>query len=84
MLEANILNMPERDEPAKKPYRTKLKGFILMRTGLRTNAAIGEAIGYRGAVVWQILSGEKFPSPTIQRALCKLLGITMAELKKLL
>lgn len=78
-----ILN-PEPEKPAKKPQRTKLKGFIMMRTGLKSNREIGEAIGYKGPVMWQIFSGEKFPSPTIQIALCKLLGISLGELKKLL
>ena len=88
MLEArggvSLSRTGERDEAAKRRYRTELRGLIMMRTGLRTNREIAVATGYNPNTIWQIFSGRFFPSVALQHRFCQLLGIKLSELRKLL
>lgn len=78
--------VPLREEEAIKPrYRTELKGLVMQKTGLRSDREIAKALGgYCGAVVQGIMSGRNYPSKALQRQLCRLLGISLGDLRKML
>ena len=78
--------VPLREEEEIKPrYRTELKGCIMLKTGLRSDREIAQALGgYCSAVVQGVMSGRNYPSKIVQRHLCSLLGIRMSELKRML
>ena len=78
--------VPLREEEASKPrYRAELKGLIMQKTGLRSDREIARALGgYCSAVVQGIMSGRNYPSRVLQRQLCRILGISLGELRKML
>jgi len=73
------------EESMKPKYRTELKGFIMQKTGLRSDREIGQALGgYCNNLVQGIMSGRLYPSKILQRQLCRLLGISLGELRQML
>jgi hypothetical protein len=86
MLEGLSQEKEERaEEPSRARYRTGLKGLVLMKTGLRSDREIAQALGgYAPITIQGIMSGRTYPSKIMQRQLCRLLGINHGELKRLL
>jgi hypothetical protein len=76
---------PDQEErPIKPQYRVKLKGLILLKVEIRSDKDIGRRIGFNPNFVQQVMSGKVYPSSSMQRAFCALLGIKMKELRALL
>lgn len=85
MLENYITdNGGKENRPAKPEYRSRLKGVIMARTGLKTNREIAQAINYKMNAVQQVTSGKLYPSPSMQRALCELVGMKIKDLRELI
>ena len=70
-------------DTATPTYRFRLKGLI-HASGFRRVRDFAEATGLDEAQLSRVLNGWHLPPPTMQRAIAEGLGISLAELKRML
>ena len=72
-----------KNAPILPGYRFALRA-ALIGAGYKTIKQAAEAMGYTTPTLGHIITGWRYPSPALQSAICRLLGINFEELGKLI